>query len=97
MKLRTLAFSLLAAGSVVLASACTVTTTTPAIGGDPDPVTCTPEGADCGSDAECCSDSCGSDNVCVDVDNCTLDNDACDADEDCCSMICASDGFCGLP
>ncbi len=92
MSSRTLAFTLLALSSVVLASACSVSA-----GIDPDIVTCADEGSDCGSDADCCSNACGSDGTCSGPDNCTLDNDACAADEDCCSMICASDGFCGLP
>jgi hypothetical protein len=94
MSSRILGVAVILFGSVTLASACSVSASP---GGGDDTVVCADEGSDCGSDADCCSDACGSDGTCSGADNCSLDNDACGSDSDCCSMLCASDGFCGLP
>ncbi len=94
MKSRTLAFALLALGSVVLASACSV-------GVSAGPDVCLAEGEACAVDSDCCSGICDSAGFCatssVVVVQCAEDNVACNTDADCCSFLCASDGFCGLP
>jgi hypothetical protein len=96
MKSRWFALPLVALGAVVLAGACTVTTST-GPGGFVE-VTCTDDNDPCDTDADCCSNICASDGNCgIPTDGCSLDNDPCETDDDCCSDICADDGYCGLP